>query len=59
MNDAVELPPPDTVDLEEVYQRSNIGDVIDTLDRELVGLIPVKTRIREVAALLLVESARR
>ncbi len=50
---------PDTVDLEEFYQRSNIGDVIDTLDRELVGLVPVKTRIREVAALLLVESARR
>jgi probable Rubsico expression protein CbbX len=59
MNDAVEVPLPDTVDLEEVYQRSNIGDVIDTLDRELVGLVPVKTRIREVAALLLVESARR
>jgi probable Rubsico expression protein CbbX len=59
MNDSVETAPPATVDLEEFYQRSNIGDVIDTLDRELVGLIPVKTRIREVAALLLVESARR
>ena len=32
---------------------------MDALDRDLVGLIPVKTRIREVAALLLVESARR
>jgi probable Rubsico expression protein CbbX len=51
--------PPDTVNLEDVYQRSNIGDVIDKLDRDLVGLVPVKTRIREVAALLLVESARR
>ena len=59
MNDAVETPPPATVDLEEVYQRSNIGDVMDALDRDLVGLVPVKTRIREVAALLLVESARR
>ena len=59
MNDAVETAPAATVDLEEFYQRSNIGDVIDTLDRELVGLVPVKTRIREVAALLLVESARR
>ncbi len=49
----------DTVNLEEVYQRSNIADVIDSLDRDLVGLVPVKTRIREVAALLLVESARR
>jgi probable Rubsico expression protein CbbX len=51
--------PPTTVDLEEFYQRSNIGDVMDALDRDLVGLVPVKTRIREVAALLLVETARR
>ena len=50
---------PQTVDLEALYQQSNIGDVIDALDRDLVGLVPVKTRIREVAALLLVESARR
>ena len=50
---------PSTVNLEEFYQRSNIGDVIEALDRDLVGLVPVKTRIREVAALLLVESARR
>ena len=48
-----------TVNLEEFYQRSNIGDTMDALDRDLVGLVPVKTRIREVAALLLVESARR
>ncbi len=51
--------PPQTIDLEDLYQKSNIGDVIDALDRDLVGLVPVKTRIREVAALLLVESARR
>ena len=51
--------PPQTVDLEALYLQSNIGDVIDALDRDLVGLVPVKTRIREVAALLLVESARR
>lgn len=50
---------PATVDLEDAYQRSNIGDVIDALDRDLVGLVPVKTRINEIAALLLVESARR
>ena len=55
--DIVEVP--QTVDLEALYQQSNIGDVIDALDRDLVGLVPVKTRIREVAALLLVESARR
>jgi probable Rubsico expression protein CbbX len=58
MNDAIE-PEATTVDLEGFYQRSNIGDVIEALDRDLIGLVPVKTRIREVAALLLVESARR
>ena len=30
-------------------------DVLDELDRELIGLAPVKTRIREIAALLLVD----
>jgi probable Rubsico expression protein CbbX len=58
MND-VEISPPATVDLEEFYQRSTIGDTMQALDRDLVGLVPVKTRIREVSALLLVESARR
>ena len=33
--------------------------MLEGLDRDLVGLKPVKTRIREIAALLLVESARR
>jgi probable Rubsico expression protein CbbX len=47
------------VDLNALYAESNIGEVIGQLDRDLVGLLPVKTRIREVAALLLVESARR
>ena len=47
------------VDLNALYAESNIGEVIGQLDNDLVGLVPVKTRIREVAALLLVESARR
>ena len=33
--------------------------MLDQLDRELVGLEPVKTRIREIAALLLVDRAAR
>jgi probable Rubsico expression protein CbbX len=33
--------------------------VLDKLDRELIGLIPVKTRIRETAALLLVDRVRK
>ena len=32
--------------------------MLDRLDRELIGLQPVKTRIREIAALLVVERAR-
>lgn len=36
-----------------------IEQLLGTLDRELVGLAPVKTRIREIAALLVVERLRR
>ena len=50
---------PDAIDLGALYDQSSIGDVLAGLDRDLVGLRPVKTRIREIAALLLVESARR
>jgi len=49
----------DRIDLEALYAESSIGETLDQLDRELVGLVPVKTRIREIAALLLVERARR
>jgi probable Rubsico expression protein CbbX len=47
------------VDLAALYRDSQVGEVLDQLDRELVGLAPVKTRIREIAALLLVERARK
>src|SRR5512143_3176421 len=46
------------IDLDEVYRASNIQQVLDELDRELVGLAPVKTRIREIAALLLIARLR-
>jgi probable Rubsico expression protein CbbX len=48
-----------SVDLEALYTGSGIGEMLAEMDRELVGLKPVKTRIREIAALLLVERARR
>lgn len=55
-----EPPPDDTeVDLEAEFHGSNVQEVLDKLDRELVGLVPVKTRIRETAALLLVDRVRR
>jgi len=47
------------VDLQLIYAQSNVGEVLDALDRDLIGLDPVKTRIREIASLLLVERARR
>ncbi len=50
---------PATVDLAEEYKNSGVADVLDELDRELVGLKPVKQRIREIAALLIVERARK
>jgi SpoVK/Ycf46/Vps4 family AAA+-type ATPase len=42
----------------EVLAQSHVEDVLDELDRELVGLAPVKTRIRDVAALLVIERLR-
>ncbi len=47
------------VDLGEELSKSNIQEVLDKLDRELIGLKPVKTRIRETAALLLVDRVRK
>ncbi len=37
----------------------HVDEVLDKLDRELIGLKPVKTRIREIAALLLVDRLRK
>lgn len=48
-----------TIDLEAEFRASGVGEVLDELDRQLVGLAPVKRRIREIAALLLVDKVRR
>jgi probable Rubsico expression protein CbbX len=47
------------VDLVQLSRDAQIQEVLDQLDRELVGLKPIKTRIREIAALLLVERGRK
>jgi probable Rubsico expression protein CbbX len=47
------------IDVEAEARRSGVFDVLTDLERELVGLVPVKTRIREIAALLVVDTARR
>ena len=50
--------PQTELSLEAVFADSNVGDVLDRLDAELVGLQPVKSRIRDICALLLVERLR-
>ncbi|MDJ0630078.1 MAG: CbbX protein [Rhodobacter sp.] len=50
---------PQTVDLAKEYETSGVAEVLRELDEELIGLAPVKQRIRETAALLLVDKARR
>ncbi|WP_370881907.1 CbbX protein [Labrys wisconsinensis] len=47
------------VDLRRELADAGVDEVLKTLDDELVGLAPVKTRIGEIAALLLVERVRR
>jgi probable Rubsico expression protein CbbX len=46
------------IDLKAEFAGAGISDVLDGLERDLVGLKPVKARIREIASLLLVERVR-
>jgi SpoVK/Ycf46/Vps4 family AAA+-type ATPase len=57
--DASETQSVDRVDLRREFNEVGIGEVLDQLDRELIGLKPVKTRIREIASLLLIERIRK
>ncbi|KAA0081926.1 CbbX protein [Mycolicibacterium sp. P9-64] len=52
------LPSDAVVDLAALRRESGVDDVLIALDRELVGLEPVKTRIAEIAALLVVDKMR-
>lgn len=51
--------PRERVDIGAVFRESNVDAVFARLDAELVGLQPIKTRIREIAALLVVDKVRR
>jgi len=42
----------------EVLAASQMEDVLAELDQDLVGLAPVKTRIRDIAALLVIDTLR-
>lgn len=48
----------ESVDLRGAFDAAGIQELLDSLERELVGLRPVKARIREIAALLVVNRAR-
>jgi probable Rubsico expression protein CbbX len=48
----------DSADLQAALTQTNVLEVLDQLDRELIALLPVKTRIREIAALLLIDRLR-
>jgi len=45
--------------LQEEYAKTEIAKLLNILNEELVGLAPVKARIREIAALLLIDKLRR
>ena len=52
-------PQNENVDIASVLQESQVMDVLEKLDQELVGLKSVKTRIHEIAALLVIDRMRR
>jgi probable Rubsico expression protein CbbX len=56
--DTITTGQPAELDLEAAYRESHIGEVLEGLERELIGLEPVKSRIRDIAALLLVDKLR-
>ena len=52
------LAPDDTVDLAAQEQALRISQLLGRLDAEFIGLAPVKDRVREIAALLLIDRLR-
>jgi probable Rubsico expression protein CbbX len=53
---AADTPAPRTV--AGVLAQSQVESVMDELDRDLIGLAPVKTRIRDISALLVIDRLR-
>jgi probable Rubsico expression protein CbbX len=58
MSAAAELTKDSAVDLRAEFSAAGIDEFLAALDRDLVGLKPVKSRIREIASLLLIERVR-
>ena len=55
---AEELHPEATVTLSEEREAADIEDVFAALNDQLVGLVPVKRKVEEIASLLLVDRVR-
>jgi probable Rubsico expression protein CbbX len=49
---------PEAIDLAAALRDSGVVELLDSLDRELTGLAPVKSRIRQIASLLLIDRLR-
>jgi len=58
-NNLAQLSTEKSLNLKQEYKDTEIQRVIDILEEELVGLVPVKTRIREIAALLVIDRLRK
>jgi probable Rubsico expression protein CbbX len=52
------LPETSTIRFAAERAAAGIDDVFAALDREMVGLVPVKSRVQEIGSLLLVDQAR-
>lgn len=57
MTDMPDSQPAGTVD--EFMFKEGVQDQLDKLDEDLVGLVPVKKRVKEIAALLVLDKMRR
>ena len=55
---AVSLPLDATVTFADERRSAGVDKILDALDDDLIGLVPVKKKVQEVAALLLVDRAR-
>ncbi len=59
METTVQYSDTDTVSVRQEYEKTDIETVISNLESDLIGLKPVKARIREIAALLLIDRLRK
>jgi probable Rubsico expression protein CbbX len=48
----------DSIDIRDCYVKTGIENILGTMDKELVGLEPVKNRVREISSVLLFDRIR-